>query len=1422
MKKAWKKVLSFSLAFAVLFSGIPLAAFPAEAAEEAAADTEYEIYPVPHSISYENGTVELGDSANLVIESAIDDATVNHLNDILAIKNISGTASDGMVDGTLNILVGTKGSGGAAENWVNSNVTYADDLFDKVDAYVLSIQDNVIAVLGKDTDAAFYGLSTLKLIFEQAEGSTVRKLKMEDYANGQYRGFIEGYYGLPWSVEDRISLMEFGSRFKMNIYIFAPKDDIYHNKQWNVLYPENKLEDIRRMVEAGQAAKCRFAWAIHPFMHNQITASNYDTSLQTVKDKFQQLYDVGVRQFVISADDASSSPQVQANLCRDMSQWVKEHEGTYNLVFVPQLYNTATGSWYGISLTNYYNYFKADGLEDVEIMWTGESVCAPSVQYTYDNFKRYTNKDAFMWLNWPVNDVNKPLRRLVMGPAESCILNTNVTSFKGIVTNPLQQAEASKTSLFAIADYAWNVAEFDAQTSWADSFKYIDEGAPESLHELCKHLTNPSPDGITGMGESVELTPYINAFTNALNGGQDITESGNALIEQFDKIEAAADDYQKNGTNENLKDEMKAWIDSLRYLSQSVKGFIRAAMAENADTAWSNYITAVNAYKASRNCESPVLLKDSNGDAVTDENGDVVSTQQAVEAGYMKIMPLSQQLNTSSAIKNKVMGLLENSFTSGGGSSGGETGVVTPIYDGIGGVYSEGGITYSASRAIDGDDSTYAWFNQPIAADAYFGVDLGGIYKLDTVRILQGNSDSHTDIFTSGILEYSLDGTKWTDVGGTYGTNRIEVSLLSRSLKARYVRLRNPSATSTWYCIREFQVTTQEVKDYAYTNVESLKETEVTLNPTDASVGNVGEITLAGGEYIGLEFPVIRELTSLTADYTQKDKLALEYSSNGKLWQTVNGAFEGADAKYVRIINKGTEAVSFTLSGITVNNTEADRTIVAEPDGPEGSEAPKAADNSLDTLFRASEGAGSMVWRTDYGLAAKLYILQEPSAASDAKVSVLLSNGTWEEVGALSKGRICYTDMERFGAFSEVKVEWENNGPAIYEIYKIASDKTEKQALDELVAKSEAEEYQENLYEQAVWQEFTQARENAQAVAAKENATEEEIAEAMSVLASAANKIQMLKNADIEAAKAELTDLLNDMQSVAEAGKGSYTDESWSRFEAAYGAASNAASDADAATLRNLCEELKAAYLGLTNEQGGTPLETARKELSSAMQKVKATVEGGQGKYTDASWNALIAAYQAAVHVSADAGVEELEKLTADLNAAFGKLELKEEPKPGTDKPGTDKPGTDILKAGDTVTVGAVQYSVLNADKKTAAAVKAAKDTKKLKIADKVTIKGVSCTVVQIKAKAFKGNKKLQTVTIGKNVTTIGKQAFNNCKKLKKVTFRQAKAPKIGGKAFAGISKKVKVKVLKSMKKKQRTKLAKKLKSAGIKKRIKL
>lgn len=1017
MREKVRSVVCLVLTFAMVLTGLYLPGGEVQAAEPLSGEEEvYKIYPTPQSLVYGEGTLALQEQANVVYEDGIDDATKNRLAQALEVKGIEIQESEQQEEGKLNILVGVKGSGEAADAYAEQ-LTYADDLFDQVDAYLLSIEDNTITILGKDTDAAFYGISSLKLILEQAAGMAVRSLQMEDYAIGQYRGFIEGYYGIPWSVEDRISLMNFGGDFKMNIYIFAPKDDPYHNSQWRELYPEDKLAEITEMVEAGAAAKCRFAWAIHPFMNSGINLSNYDESLEVIKAKFQQLYDAGVRQFVISADDASSNTNVQVKLLNDMSQWVKEHEGTYNLVFVPMIYCTAAANWgYGISLQNYYNLLKEVD-EDVEFMWTGEYVCHPATQYTFDHFTQVSGREPFMWLNWPVNDVNH--KRLVMGPAENCILNTGgVTGFKGIVTNPLEQGEASKTSLFAIADYAWNTADFDSETSWEDSFQYIDSGASESLHELCKHLTNPDPGGITGMAESKEIAPYVNAFRSAYSSGNDLTETGNALVEQFQKIVDAANDFQANGVNENLKDEMKPWVDSLRAISLAGIGYVKAAMAlQDGDdnAAWANYCVAVNEYKISKNCEAPQL------------NGTIM-----VESGAKVLIPFASTMDSS--LKAPMEEMLKHTF--GNSTAGGGTAAegASLIYSGLGGFYSG-----NAANITDGDESSYAWFNQNVDAGAYIGLDLGDQYRIDSVKILQGTSDTHGDIFSSAILEYSVDGENYTQIETISNTNNIIRNLEDRGIVGRFIRIRTAASTQKWYAIREFSVGTSPALSPAYTNAAALESMTMGILQNSAYVNTTEEpITLGAEEYIGIQLPKIREVTSVTATYDQSDELALEYSVDGVEWTEITEFVPPVDMAYLRIRNKGSQDVTFTLSELSLTNSDRNTDFLSTVECEDGYLPEYASDSSLTTAYLAKEGsgAGSLTWRiSNPEQIGSVYILTYPGVETDATVAVQDTAGVWYERGALTQDLNIVDDLEDFEAIKTVKISWTTASPRIQEIY---------------------------------------------------------------------------------------------------------------------------------------------------------------------------------------------------------------------------------------------------------------------------------------------------------------------------------------------------------------------------------------------------
>ena len=229
-----KKVITYAVSFLVALGCV--SAFPMTVQ----ADTGYEVYPNPHTMSYSNGDYEMTSQVNVVYEDGIDADTKARLNEVLALKGMSASVSSEKKAGKTNILVGIKNSNQYVDQHFGS---YSNSgLFDKLDSYALKSDKGTISILGKDTDAAFYGLTSLYHIFKQIEGKTIRNFSIEDYADVASRGFIEGYYGNPWSTEDRCKLMEWGGYYKLNSYFYAPKDDPKHNAKWRELYTDQEIE----------------------------------------------------------------------------------------------------------------------------------------------------------------------------------------------------------------------------------------------------------------------------------------------------------------------------------------------------------------------------------------------------------------------------------------------------------------------------------------------------------------------------------------------------------------------------------------------------------------------------------------------------------------------------------------------------------------------------------------------------------------------------------------------------------------------------------------------------------------------------------------------------------------------------------------------------------------------------------------------------------------------------------------------------------------------------------------------------------------------------------------------------------------------------------------------------------------------------
>ncbi|MEW6868350.1 beta-N-acetylglucosaminidase domain-containing protein [Trueperella pyogenes] len=603
---------------------------PTALAAPAAGSGEYQIYPTPQQISYGNATVHLTTRAHVVVDDGIGQDTKNRLNEVLALKNITADAPAASADhAQLQIFVGIRGSGGTADTYAqqlktDGVISFSDDLFTGAhhhDAYLLATVPGTdkrpasIIVLGKDTDSAFYGLTTLYRIFQQAPDSHLRQLTVQDYADVVTRGFIEGYYGNPWSTNDRVELMRWGGYQKLNAYIYAPKDDPKHNRKWRELYTEDELvKKIEPLATAGNGSKVRFVFALHPFMESPITVQNYDDSVSLLKKKFTQVMDHGVRQIAILADDARDQGQdLYTKLLKDMTAWLTEKQAEKNadgslkypglkktLIFCPVHYMGSGEAWYKQLPTN------------VQIINTGGRVWGKVTKEFTEKFQANSGGRApFYWINWPCSDNDKDA--LHMGGHNS-FLGTNVKpgSVDGVVLNPMQQSEPSKLGIFMNADFSWRLwtSTAHADQVWADAFAYVDHNSPvatkasTALRNLSEHMRRGFGGGMVfENNESASVHDQVLAFQNKVSSGTATAEDIEAIASVFASLAKDAKTYRTHAGTPRMLEQITPWIgawDDFTVAAGHYFAAYRAALAHDKQTLIDEYFAAEKAMAAYR------------------------------------------------------------------------------------------------------------------------------------------------------------------------------------------------------------------------------------------------------------------------------------------------------------------------------------------------------------------------------------------------------------------------------------------------------------------------------------------------------------------------------------------------------------------------------------------------------------------------------------------------------------------------------------------------------------------------------------------------------------------------------------------------------------------------------------------------------
>ncbi|WP_020390237.1 beta-N-acetylglucosaminidase domain-containing protein [Kribbella catacumbae] len=663
---------------------------------------------------------------------------------------------------------------------------------------------------GVDTDGTYYAAQTLSQLMQPRQGTDwMPGVAIRDWPTMRYRGSIEGFYGTPWSHADRLDHVDYLGAHRMNTYEYAPKDDPYHREKWREPYPADKLAQLGELVSRARQNKVDFTFALSPGLDICYTS---ESDFQALVAKFEALYALGGRSFNVPLDDinynvwhcdadrakygtgGAAAGRAQSELLnRVQREWVETKPGLAPLQMVPTEY-------YNVSETPYKKALRELMDTDVVVHWTGVGVVPRTITAAQAaQAKAVFGHDILIWDNYPVNDYAAGRLLLADYSGREPALASHVA---GVISNPMNQAAVSKVALYSFAELGWNPASYDERASWLRALAERAGGDRRTVEALKVFADLNTYDGTLHPESAPELQAAIDTFWQTWRTG-DRARAIAVLRPAVNAVAAAPAVIRAGMVDPAFTAESESWLKATELWGRAMQRGLSVLAADGA-AAWTarqqmtDLVMQAKAIRDGRLPHSGTYPR--IGERVVDQ---LIAEIGRVHDGWLGVVP--------------------------------HRGASTSL-----GTYQD----YVPARMVDGDPNTFFWSNGSPEPGSEVRVDLGETTEIGDIAVLMGKASSPNDYIPSGVLEYSVDGSQWTEL--TRATTAEVRATAPAGTKARYVRYRALAAGDFWVVVREFSVQTL-----------GAGRTELTINGTPAPAsgssyaaavdGNVETAYLAGG-----------------------------------------------------------------------------------------------------------------------------------------------------------------------------------------------------------------------------------------------------------------------------------------------------------------------------------------------------------------------------------------------------------------------------------------------------------------------------------------------------------------------------------------------------------------------------------------------
>lgn len=426
---------------------------------------------------------------------------------------------------------------------------------------------STVALDGVGDDGLFHAVQTLRQL---VRNGSVAGVSVRDWPGTAVRGMTEGFYGQPWTREERLAQIDFMGRTKQNRYLYAAGDDPYRQARWRDPYPAERRADFRAVAERARARHVTLGWAVAP---GQAMCMSSDGDVKALTRKIDAMWALGVRVFQLQFQDVSysewhcdndaatfgSGPEAaaraQARVASEVARHLAQrHPGSEPLSVMPT-------EFYQDGATDYRTALAKELDDRVQIAWTGVGVVPRTITGRELAGARATFRHPLVTMdNYPVNDYAQD--RIFLGPYTGRDPAVAMGS-AALLANAMEQPSASRIPLFTAADFAWNPKGYLPQESWQaaiDDLAGDDAGAREALRALARN----SATSVLGGDESAYLQPLLAAFWKSRT-----TTNATAQADAARELRAAftvmreAPQRLKGPADGRLDDEVRPWTEQL-------------------------------------------------------------------------------------------------------------------------------------------------------------------------------------------------------------------------------------------------------------------------------------------------------------------------------------------------------------------------------------------------------------------------------------------------------------------------------------------------------------------------------------------------------------------------------------------------------------------------------------------------------------------------------------------------------------------------------------------------------------------------------------------------------------------------------------------------------------------------------------------